>query len=58
MTLSSEANMISWSSAGHVGHLVLTRFMQHPRNLLHLGESRIELFRSFCLPTILKQRIQ
>jgi hypothetical protein len=36
-------------------HLVYTRFMQGHPNLLALGASRMVLFKSFCLPTMVNQ---
>jgi len=39
-------------------HILNTRFMQHQGNLTHLAEARLELFKTFCLPTIVQQTIQ
>lgn len=39
-------------------HIVKTRFMQEQGNLTALGESRLALFRVFCLPTMLQQSTQ
>jgi hypothetical protein len=38
-------------------HIVTTRFMQHQPNLLALGEARLKLFETFCLPSMLGQSI-
>jgi hypothetical protein len=39
-------------------HILNTRFMQHQGNLTHLALARLELFKTFCLPTIAQQTIQ
>ena len=44
-----------WHNDKGLVHVVLTRFMQHQPDLLHLGRARLELFRTFCLPTLLQQ---
>lgn len=44
-----------WSNDFDLVHVVLTRFMQHQPNLVHLGMARLELFQSFCLPTMIRQ---
>lgn len=36
-------------------HMVYTRFMQGQPDLLALGKSRMELFKTFCLPTMANQ---
>lgn len=36
-------------------HIVKTRFMQYQPHLRHLGGARVELFRTFCLPTMVHQ---
>ena len=33
-------------------HIIQTRFMQHQPNLLSLGQARLELFTTFCLPSL------
>jgi len=38
--------------------VVRTRFMQRQPNLKALGKSRLELFKTFCLPTMLMQTLQ
>lgn len=38
--------------------VVKTRFMQRQPNLAALGKSRLELFKTFCLPTMLSQTLQ
>jgi len=38
--------------------VVRTRFMQRQPKLVALGQSRLELFKTFCLPTMLKQTLQ
>jgi len=42
-------------SSTSVLHIVNTRFMQGQGHLTHLANARLELFRTFCLPTMLKQ---
>lgn len=44
-----------WKNDNNVVHVVLTRFMQHQPNLIHLGMARLELFRTFCLPSMMGQ---
>mmetsp|Transcript_15029 Transcript_15029/g.28740 ORF Transcript_15029/g.28740 Transcript_15029/m.28740 type:complete len:692 (+) Transcript_15029:267-2342(+) len=39
-------------------HFVKSRFMQYQPNLTDLGWARLELFREFCLPSVLKQTTQ
>ena len=39
-------------------HLVVTRFQQYQPNLLHLGEARLKLFKTFCLSSMKKQSTQ
>jgi len=39
-------------------HIVNTRFQQHARNLTAIGNARLELFETFCLPTMIHQTIQ
>ncbi|CAB9520108.1 expressed unknown protein [Seminavis robusta] len=41
-----------------VMQVVRTRFMQRQPNLVNLGKSRLELFKTFCLPTMLNQTLQ
>jgi hypothetical protein len=36
-------------------HVIQTRFMQHQPNLLSLGQARLELFQTFCLPSLKSQ---
>lgn len=43
---------------GNVVHVVLTRFMQYQPTLVELGLARVELFRCFCLPTMIQQSKQ
>jgi hypothetical protein len=38
-------------------HIVTTRFMQYQPSLLALGEARLKLFETFCLPSMLGQSI-
>jgi hypothetical protein len=38
--------------------LVNSRFQQHDKNLTALGEARLELFETFCLPSMVHQTIQ
>jgi hypothetical protein len=37
---------------GDLFHVVTTRFMQHQPNLLALGEARLLLFETFCMPSM------
>eukprot|EP00797_Seminavis_robusta_P034117 Sro808_g205380.2 (430) ;mRNA; r:12925-14214 len=46
------------SQAMDIMQVVRTRFMQRQPNLVHLGQSRLELFKTFCLPTMLIQTLQ
>ena len=43
---------------GSVFHIVKTRFMQYQPKLLELGKARLELFKTFCLPSMLHQTTQ
>lgn len=43
---------------GELVHIVLTRFQQHQGKLKDLGMARIELFKTFCLPTMAGQTNQ
>lgn len=36
-------------------HVVQTRFMQHQPDLLQLGQARLDLFETFCLPSMKSQ---
>jgi Putative rhamnosyl transferase len=36
-------------------HIVTTRFMQDQPNLVSLGNARLRLFETFCLPTMIRQ---
>eukprot|EP00977_Amphora_coffeiformis_P007780 scaffold1697_cov180-Amphora_coffeaeformis.AAC.16 len=42
----------------NVFHIVKTRFMQHQPDLKHLGKARVELFKTFCLPSMIHQTTQ
>jgi Putative rhamnosyl transferase len=46
------------SHALDIMQVVRTRFMQRQPHLVALGKSRLELFKTFCLPTMLKQSLQ
>jgi hypothetical protein len=41
-----------------VFHIVKTRFMQFQPKLVELGKARLELFKTFCLPSMLHQTSQ
>lgn len=43
---------------GELFHIIKTRFMQHQPRLLELGKARLELFKTFCLPSMLHQTTQ
>ena len=43
---------------GEVFHIVKTRFMQYQPKLVELGKARLELFKTFCLPSMLHQTTQ
>lgn len=43
---------------GKIFHIVKTRFMQFQPNLQELGKARLELFKTFCLPSMLHQTTQ
>lgn len=40
---------------GDIVHVVYTRFMQTQHKLVELGKARAELFKSFCLPSMIHQ---
>lgn len=40
---------------GELFHLIKTRFMQHQAHLNHLARARLELFKVFCLPSMVEQ---
>lgn len=44
-----------WKNDYDVVHVVYSRFMQHQPNLLALGKARLELFKTFCFPTMAQQ---
>jgi hypothetical protein len=39
-------------------HIVNSRFQQHAHNLTAIGQARLELFETFCLPSMIHQTIQ
>lgn len=43
---------------GNLFHIVKTRFMQYQPKLVELGKARLELFKTFCLPSMLHQTTQ
>lgn len=43
---------------GEVFHIIKIRFMQHQPTLLELGKARLELFKAFCLPSMIHQTSQ
>ena len=43
---------------GEVFHIIKTRFMQYQPKLVELGKARLELFKTFCLPSMLHQTTQ
>mmetsp|Transcript_46084 Transcript_46084/g.111635 ORF Transcript_46084/g.111635 Transcript_46084/m.111635 type:complete len:1531 (-) Transcript_46084:76-4668(-) len=45
----------TWKNDYDIVHILYSRFMQHQPNLLELGKARLELFKTFCLPTISHQ---
>jgi len=53
-----ERPPLVWSNKYDLVHVVHSRFMQHQGNLTHLGRARLELFKSFCLPTLQHQSTQ
>jgi hypothetical protein len=54
-TTKNDNSTEMWENDHNFVHVILTRFMQHQPDLLHLGRARLELFKSFCLPTMQKQ---
>eukprot|EP00980_Cylindrotheca_fusiformis_P017935 scaffold5696_cov111-Cylindrotheca_fusiformis.AAC.1 len=44
-----------WHNDRNVVHVIYTRFMQQQGTLLHLGDARLKLFKTLCLPTITQQ---
>ncbi|KAL3943712.1 MAG: hypothetical protein SGBAC_002219 [Bacillariaceae sp.] len=48
----------TWENDNDIVHILYSRFMQHQPNLLELGKARLELFKTFCLPTISHQTNQ
>jgi hypothetical protein len=43
---------------GEIFHIIKTRFMQYQPKLVELGKARLELFKTFCLPSMLHQTSQ
>lgn len=43
------------NASTEIVHIIQTRFMQHQPSLLHLGQARLDLFETFCLPTMQNQ---
>ena len=50
-----EPLITKWKNENNLVHVVLTRFMQHQPKLVNLGRARLELFKSFCVPTMRQQ---
>lgn len=49
---------LSFSIYAPIIHIVNTRFQQNDKNLNALGAARLELFETFCLPSMVHQTIQ
>uniref|UniRef100_A0A7S2V9E6 Uncharacterized protein n=1 Tax=Entomoneis paludosa TaxID=265537 RepID=A0A7S2V9E6_9STRA len=47
-----------WTNAHNVVHVIHTRFMQHQSGLVNLGNARMDLFKTFTLPSIRQQTNQ
>ncbi|CAJ1928154.1 unnamed protein product [Cylindrotheca closterium] len=56
--LSVTTALDTWQNNNDVVHILYSRFMQHQPDLLELGKARLELFKTFCLPTISHQTNQ
>jgi hypothetical protein len=48
----------SYARKRKVFHIFKTRFMQQQPNLVELGKARLELFKAFCLPSMVHQTNQ
>ena len=48
----------AWKNENGLVHVVHTRFAQHQAQLMHMGKARIDLFRTFCAPSIHQQTNQ
>eukprot|EP00980_Cylindrotheca_fusiformis_P028882 scaffold22666_cov142-Cylindrotheca_fusiformis.AAC.1 len=53
--IGGSVSQTEWHNDRNVVHVVYTRFMQQQGTLLHLGDARLELFKTLCLPTITQQ---
>mmetsp|Transcript_46085 Transcript_46085/g.111644 ORF Transcript_46085/g.111644 Transcript_46085/m.111644 type:complete len:851 (-) Transcript_46085:76-2628(-) len=53
--LTVTTTLDTWQNDNDIVHILYSRFMQHQPNLLELGKARLELFKTFCLPTISHQ---
>ena len=49
--------IVSNSGGDGLVHVLKTRFMQHQPDLVKLGYARLDLFETFCLPTIVNQSV-
>lgn len=47
-----------WKNDYNVVHIIRTRFMQQQPHLVHLAAARLDLFKTFCLPSIQQQTTQ
>ena len=54
-TQSSTTTRTRWYNEHGIVHILTTRFMQLQPNLLHLGKARLDLFRTFTLPSVVAQ---
>ena len=52
----SDGRITTQSSTGKILHVVTTRFQQLQPHLVDLGKARLELFETFCLPTMVNQQ--
>ena len=54
-TTEEEAKPPQVLADGAMLHMIKTRFMQHQAHLHHLAAARLELFKAFCLPSMIHQ---
>lgn len=56
-TTTKSGNISNYNDDSMI-HIVNTRFMQHQANLTTLATARLHLFKTFCLPSMIKQTKQ
>eukprot|EP00980_Cylindrotheca_fusiformis_P010540 scaffold2334_cov118-Cylindrotheca_fusiformis.AAC.12 len=50
-----QTSPTSWMNERGIVHVIYTRFLQHQPSLIALGKARLELFKTFCAPTLGQQ---